>query len=446
MSFEAWLEATSYTDNRKDQLRDVKDKLDSGDFEIKKAKFRNCKSFTKLESYLGYKYARAINARPDLFKVLTGRYFKYVEKKLFSLDPFIKKIPVEDRPSFIMSRLYSEGASYAATDYTSFESHFSREIMAALEFNLYGSVLKNMHDEHMGYVPRFLFWLLAGTNRCIFSNGIAVSVSATRMSGEMNTSLGNSFSNWILMKFISEKHNLLLIDLVIEGDDCLASFHGNVPESWMFLELGFEIKVELFEDIGRASFCGLLFDSFELDLVQNPIKFILNLGWFDPIYTNASPLTRQRLLYGKCLGTLAQLPNCPMISKLCHRVVTLLSYIKCPKLPNTLSSYEREEKLRLLGKVKVAEPLVKHGTRLLVSEVFGLPESFQVLFEEWVEGWDGGDILFPPLIDFVEADHLDYWDRFVTDLSCVNSYNVSPLADMVTLGLLWNYVDVDKEE
>lgn len=298
----------------------------------------------------------------------------------------------------------------------------------------------------MGYVPRFLFWLLAANNKCIFSNGIVVSVSATRMSGEMNTSLGNSFSNWILMKFIAEKHNLILLDLVVEGDDCLASFLGAVPEAWMFAELGFEIKIEIFEDIGRASFCGLLFDAFEMNLVQSPVKFILNLGWFDPLYVSSSKLTALRLLYGKCLGTLAQLPNCPIISALCFRVCTLLSFIQHPKLASSLSTYEREEKLRLIQSAVVAPPSIGFATRQLVSDVFGLPESFQEQFEKYIGTWDIGDIIYPAMLDYVAVDHLDYWDRFVTTSDRVSSYDVSPLADMATLGSLWNNVCLEQGE
>ncbi len=63
--------------------------------------------------------------------------FHRIEKALFQLDPFIKKIPVPERGKYIYSMLYEPGAKYYASDYTAFETHFTADLMDAVEFELY---------------------------------------------------------------------------------------------------------------------------------------------------------------------------------------------------------------------------------------------------------------------------------------------------------------------
>lgn len=63
--------------------------------------------------------------------------FHRIEKALFQLEPFIKKIPVPERGKYIYDMLWEEGAVYYASDYTAFETHFTADLMDAVEFELY---------------------------------------------------------------------------------------------------------------------------------------------------------------------------------------------------------------------------------------------------------------------------------------------------------------------
>lgn len=118
VSVETWLASTTYPEWRKNELRGCwkePDEVVDEDFE--------CQSFIKQESYGKFKPARGINSRSDRFKVFSGPYFKLMERQVYhqgcldregrlcegDMCPFIKHVPVPDRPEFL-SR-YFEGAS-----------------------------------------------------------------------------------------------------------------------------------------------------------------------------------------------------------------------------------------------------------------------------------------------------------------------------------------------
>lgn len=97
LSVEHWLEQTNYPDWRKKQLKAIHEKITNPYDE----KLFKVKSFIKDETYPSYKHARGINSRTDEFKTLVGPVIKLIEKEVFKLHWFIKKIPVRERPSYI---------------------------------------------------------------------------------------------------------------------------------------------------------------------------------------------------------------------------------------------------------------------------------------------------------------------------------------------------------
>ena len=181
-SFESWLRDTNYPDWRKEELKsaysEIENKYDK--------KYYRVKCFMKDETYMTAKHARGIFARSDYAKCLLGPFFKRIEERLYNLPQFIKHIPVCDRPQYISNMLDVPGAKYIATDYTSYESHFSQEVMRNCEFVLYRHMTKLCPDQ------KFFKWamdnVLAGYNTCTFKR-FKLGIQATRMSGEMCTSL-----------------------------------------------------------------------------------------------------------------------------------------------------------------------------------------------------------------------------------------------------------------
>ncbi len=80
------------------------------------------------------------------------------------------------------------------------------------------------------------------------------------MSGEMNTSLGNGFSNLMFMLYACEIQGIEC-DGIVEGDDgafALSLKPGQKFDESIFAEMGLTIKLEKHTDLMSMSFCGIL--------------------------------------------------------------------------------------------------------------------------------------------------------------------------------------------
>jgi len=403
-SVETWLEGTKYPDWRKKQLlnkwQNVRSIWD-------KRSYLRCKSFMKHESYAApeWKHARGIFSRSDEYKCAVGPIFHLIEKELFKHPAFIKYVPVAERAKYIMERLHREGALYIATDYTTFEALFVRKLMEACEFRLYSHMVKLLpeardFDRHMDKV-------LGGENVCTFK-WFVLRVLATRMSGEMCTSLGNGFANLMLLLFAAEKAGCEVIPCV-EGDDGVARVEqGPPPTAEFFLRLGLIIKLVKHEDLETASFCGLIFDTEELRNVADPKKILASFAWTEGRYANARGTILKQLLRCKAMSLAYQYPGCPIISALANyglkvtegvRVSARLMQTYCGELwkwseetCETLNNW----RLKDLQRVAMSTPTrfadlaallmteVGPRTRNLVEKVFSIGVSVQLHIEKYL--------------------------------------------------------------
>lgn len=411
VSVENWLLYTNYPLWRKGQLLNTY--MEQNDKTRLLFTVRKCKCFQKDEVYSEFKYARAIFSRTDDFKLLVGPIFKQIEKELFKLPWFIKKIPVIDRPRYIMDRLYQVGATYVATDYTSFESSFTSRLMENCEFILYEYMVRLLPSGHE--------WLklcretLLGRNYCYFKH-FKLEVNATRMSGEMCTSLGNSFSNLMFMLYLCKKMGIKDVHGVVEGDDGLFTFEHVVPTPSMFSALGLSIKIESHKELNKASFCGLIFDKSDLNNVTNPVEEIISFGWSTRRYCLSNDRKLLTLLRAKSYSMLYQYPGCPMLRSLAEYgllVSRSISDRQVRKLMNTMSEWDRVnflEALQNLNKAKMKE--IGMNTRKLVSDVFGIPIEIQLSFEKYVSGLQTLVPFTFDLSNFTKPDQAEYYKYY----------------------------------
>lgn len=416
VSVDTWLNTTNYPAWRRKQLRETFESMEGTVWN--NPKIRKCKSFVKDECYPEYKHARAINSRSDAFKCLVGPIFKQIEKRVFDHPAFIKKVPVRERAAYIMERLYSETGKYVATDYSSFESLFTRALMLACELELYSYMTKNLpdHREFMRICDR----VLAGRNTCQFKKFI-VQVEATRMSGEMCTSLGNGFSNLMFMEFLCHKVGSKYLIGVVEGDDGLNRVEGPCPTAEDFAKLGLVIKLEVHDRIETASFCGLVFDPEEQVNVTNPVDALLKFGWTTRNYASARQSKLNVLLRASAMSMKYQYDGCPILWALADyglRVTHSLyvnqrmsKYIHKARM----NWYERNELLEALEAHIIDVPSRRPGpkTRLLVEELYGISVEAQIRIENYLlSKLDLSPLDFEQFADVVQDVHRDYYERY----------------------------------
>jgi hypothetical protein len=380
VSFDTWIENTPYTLSRKDELRRVWSSMDNPFVEYDP----KCKLFMKDEHYTDFKHARGINSRSDGFKCLLGPYSSAMEKALFKLEWFIKKIPINERADYIMDRLYKPGSKYIATDYTSFEALFTPEIMRNVEFLFYEYMLKGTHNGRR--ILAVMRRTLIGQNTSV-NKYFSTRVDAKRQSGEMTTSLGNGFSNLMFMLFVCHVLGSKCIG-VVEGDDGLFRVEGVQPTADMFASLGLNIKLELHDTINTASFCGQVFDPDERSLVTDPREVLASFGWTTQFYAKSRDSKLRTLLRAKAYSYLYQYPGCPILASMASNYLRLTAGHDVNSLISKgfRNVYDRE---LFLNSIKINPKViitVGPATRDLVEKLFKIPVSLQLRYEDYFNG------------------------------------------------------------
>ncbi len=415
VSFETWLAQTKYSLRRKEELRRVWSAFVAPFTARQKAS----KSFSKAESYAAYKHLRGINSRSDEFKCAVGPIFAAIERVLFKMKWFIKKTPVKDRARRVWEALYSPTAKYYATDYSAFESHFDPQLMAEVEFQLYDYMTERLPE---GSIWRELIHSVIGAQNTCNYKGFTARGIESRMSGEMCTSLGNSFANLMIFLFVCFKAGIQEEDVAgfVEGDDGLFRFesHQSIDDS-LFTKLGLTIKIQKFNDLHRASFCGLIFDPETLIIVTDPREVIADFGWAGPFYVNCNRVRLRELLAAKSMSFAYQYPGCPIIQSLAQygirmtRNIDLRRYIeKCDQ--HGVNAWEKEQLIQALeGEPSPARP-VPQGARLLVEEEFGIPVHEQLRIEALL---DAKNDLSP--IDIGDPEYIPtVWKQYFQEYVC----------------------------
>lgn len=411
VSFETWLEGTNYTLRRKEQLRECWRKLVG----YLTQKEKGSKSFSKAEAYVAWKHLRGINSRSDSFKCIVGPIFSAIEKVLFKMKWFIKKIPVRERAAHVFQRLYSAGASYYATDYSAFESHFDSVLMNDVEFQLYEYMTRDIEG------GREFFELVSeviGSDQTLFYKDFTALGIQSRMSGEMCTSLGNSFANLMIFLFVCSKAGIPEeeVDGFVEGDDGLFRFYSDQKiDDEIFGRLGLTIKIEKHEQLHTASFCGLVFDPSSLTIVTDPRKVLAEFGWADPFYVKCNNVRLKELLRAKSMSFAHQYPGCPIVQSVAQYGMRMTRHINVERLLRksvTLGQWQRDRILEALHGDLTPVP-VSDEARNIVESKFGITVQEQLEIEAL---YDAKKDLSPVDLGmpmFFPIEWQEYWSKYV---------------------------------
>lgn len=386
--FEEYIAARPIPLWRKQELRDInKDIIDMLERNDKSELMHfKVKLFCKDENYTDFKLPRGIYAREDVAKVFFGPYFNKMESIVYEQPEFIKHVPVKDRGKYVDEMLNSAGAKFIATDYSKFECHFDRDRMENCEFVLYQKLL--------GSNPRGVIALdimrevLQGNNR-IYCKWFTGTIAARRMSGEMNTSLGNGFSNLMMMTEVCTRVGNKIEDVlgVVEGDDGLFRFLDGmvVPTTESFRSAGCDIKLDTYERISDASFCGLLYDETDKMVITDPYDVLCSIGLLTKEYAGARRSKKLALLRCKALSTLYQYPSCPIISEMSRYILRFTKHIDIRNVvekSRSICLWEREQYYAALKSHNYEAALeIGIATRLLFSELYGISVEAQLRIE-----------------------------------------------------------------
>jgi len=412
VTLETWLGKTSYPAHRQEELRQL---WEENKAHIWEPRFQKVKGFMKDETYPSYKHARGINSRHDLFKCAVGPTFKAIEEVVFQDPSFIKYVPVADRGKKILERLYRVGALPFGSDYTSFEALITRVLMTKCEWILYRHMVRFLPTgkDFMKLVEE----VIGGTNHIAYKL-FWVFLICVRMSGEMNTSLGNGFTDLMVFLFICHKIGAKDPIAYCEGDDLLATVFGTRPTKEHFAKLGLICKPEYPDEISTASFCGIIADDVALDVVTDPIEAVCSFGWTTREYAKAGSSVVHKLLRCKALSLAHQYPGCPILASFADYVLRMTRGYDVREFAKRLrvSVWERDQILAAIKderKLRAKQKPVHKWTRHLVEKKFGIKIEHQLMLEAHFDGLNSLGVLdHELLLMYVPAPWFDYFYNF----------------------------------
>lgn len=410
--FEGWLESTSYGEERKKQLRSCW--TDCGGKPSRRM-LSLVKSFVKDETYTEYKFPRGIYSRSDQAKCLFGPLVQSISKKLFDMHWFIKKIPVVERPEAIYEKLYKPNANYVYTDYTSFEAHFIADLMEICENKLYAHAVSTLPSEYKEVVD-VMADTKTGINKVVFKT-FSCSMEAGRMSGEMDTSSSNGFTNLMLYLFASLKSGCPLdkIQGFVEGDDGIFRNDGPIPSSSMFEKLGMTIKIGVTDKLETASFCGQVYDIEDKSVVTDIREVVCRLGWTNKKYVRAGEKVRLELLRSRGYSLVYQYGGCPVLGELGVKILELTEGVVVRQ--SIIDQMDEWERTRYIEALSIGGVYKTPGvaTRLLVETLYGLSPREQEDIERKIRAMtELGPLPFS--FDDIPGDWKNYYEVYNCDI------------------------------
>jgi len=433
LSFEHWIENTTYSQKRKEELI-AKFKSLNFNWSMKPKelkKYFNVKSFPKDETYPDFKHSRSINSRDDVVKCLFGPIMQAIANYLMKTRrEFIKYVPVHQRPQYIIDLLHKLAVKFKSSDYTSFEAHFNAQIMKDCEMQLFEHMLQNV-DNGPKMIEFIRYAKYINPNMCFFKDFL-IKVTGKRMSGEMDTSLSNGFSNLMFLLYSAEVHGIdpdnVLV--VIEGDDALCVIYGEIPDAF-YKSFGLSVKIEQHNNLEYASFCGLVFDLKDRAIVTDIFDAMATFGWTTQNYFNAKEETLKSILRCKALSMAYQYKHCPILSQFAYKMLQLTADVKTDKIlqnPRFVDSYYLEVLTQAIEYAKTNDlvPQVQYGTRNLVENLYGITIHDQLLIEKQIEKIsDLSSFSCPLLLKHAPKSYTKYFDTYVVkrqtrDYNCVD--------------------------
>jgi len=373
-----------------------------------RAKQLKVHSFVKAEQYPGFKMPRSINGRVDFSKIIFGPLVKTVEKIVYNNPCFIKNVPVNDRPQYITEKISGPG-KYIATDYTSYESSFGLQLCVSVEYEIYRFVLNGFYAE---LICKSFYML----NVCVF-RFFTIKVLAKRMSGDMNTSLGNGVTNVIvIMHIMYTNFKFILIRIVVEGDDSLFEVPlGCVPTTEMFAQYGLIVKIEEHTRLSTASFCGMVFDEVALSNLVDPGRVLRRGGYIDNKFASAKNSTKMSLVRAYGFSTYYQFHDCPVVSSFARMLLRVSRGVHVNKRMLNVHKFAESE----VDSIPLTEERmfalyppnrISLGSREIVHSLYKYSYDDQIWCENYLDSINTAQpLIMPVVVANSPQDSIDYF-------------------------------------
>lgn len=379
----------SYKGSKKRMYFRAKLDYEQGGFNLKYSKI---KMFVKPDKYdavkVETKAPRAIQYRHPIFNLLLARFLKPIEHKLYSiLDGdgcrfSAKGLNVPQRAAELVKQAsFFDDPVFLLLDHKTFDSSVTVEH------------LKLMAKHYRKWSPsKILAWLLSMqlNNKGITKNGIRYSIKGTKMSGDFNTALDNTFLNYLCLSSWLNK-NKVYGKLLVDGDDSVLTIEHSSLNRLMadfihFRKFGFETECEIVHQLSEVEFCRskLLPTEKHPTLAREPIRALSNLCVSLKQYSGKA---RSKYLAGNALCELHRSVGVPILYKTAEAI-----YNKFSKYGWEMDT-ETRYKFDMYKVENLFPPSLDH--REAYQDAYDISINDQILIEQEIQ-------------DFIKAGLIDY--------------------------------------
>lgn len=366
-SVEQWLQNSSLAPYYIRWITERKDTMD--------LKYTNERGqFIKMQAVKVGKPARVIAACKNDIKLLFRNYYYAIEEVFYKLPFTIKKYNPDERRA-IIHRL-DKFEHFFSTDYTSFESSIDSTIQKACELKFYEL-----------YTPPWLQSYIIHNHQHFTSKSkyyTFISESGRRASGDGDTSLGNTLTNYMLTQFVMFKLKVTDYDNLFEGDDGLIGYNGqlDVEAYKTFMKyLGFQLKIEQHESRLKCPFLSMYYGTYA--------------SWYSDLNDHVSRLSKSQkafqrpeiandLFYSKHLSAWYESRNSPVLGKLCYEYIKKKHRVV---LDNGADNVYNRERIRHAKEWR--ENRYTNDIKMITREEYAMTTGIDVQTQLWLEkSWD----------------------------------------------------------
>lgn len=350
-----------------------------------------------------FKHARCIQGCPNFQKMHFGYIMHSIESVLFDWadpeigrSPFCKHVKEEDQPEHIEECCAGSG-KLVVTDHSAFEAHNSVAAERACVMQFYHLMTRGLacHDQFMDY-----FLTVRGLKTTCKFKFCTIRVKGCRMSGDLDTSLGNTLMNFMLMKHAAKAVGGYARG-VAEGDDGLFRVSHKFPKEDFFANLGFDLKIAETSTPGEAGFCSKFWSNTHRPM-REPIEFLARFGWSFSSCRHGGKKVTDGLLRAKAFSTAYSFGGCPILAAVAKTALRLTEGAKIRveeftwKQTEALGAFQDKGEGALIGKLTG----VTLEDREMFFRLFNITPDEQELVEEHFQGLTNLEALtLPPCIE-----------------------------------------------
>lgn len=356
-------------------------KADSRITEMQKLEFYEVSKMMEKED-------RGIQYRSVQYNVALARHLHNIEERLIGLHPYgYRPVMKGATPEQRCVRLLNETVKYRKPlflllDHSRFDAHVNLPLLKA-EHGVYMRC-RRRHPE----LRKLLTWQRANVGRS--EGGVIYTTRGKRMSGDCNTSLGNTLLNMAMLYAWLDCSNVRG-SVFLDGDDSVVIIEEddrtklvNVQE--FMLKLGMETECELTNDFWKVEFCQSRPCNLNgrITFVRDPIKVLATFGRMPQ---SVEVRDAKDIVRASAMCEIAMSPGCPVIQPMMIRVLDRLGNGRIQVGANWDWKY-----VQYGVDVKGCAPSeIDWRARYTFAKAWGIDPGMQDLMEEQSLTWNWGE-------------------------------------------------------